>query len=68
MRVRNVRQREVNSTERLPLERVEEEQEGRETTPFTEKHIIENLSVEPYQADKAMCFYSMLNQGNKRGK
>jgi len=35
---------------------------------FTEKHLIESLSVHAACPRKPVMFYSMLNQGNKRGK
>merc|ERR1719321_1431465 len=35
---------------------------------FTEKHLIESLTVMAVQPAKPVMFYNMLNQGNKRGK
>jgi hypothetical protein len=35
---------------------------------FTEKHLIESLSVHAVEAKKPVMFFNMLNQGNKRGK
>jgi len=35
---------------------------------FTEKHLIESLAVGAVIPQKPVMFYSMLNQGNKRGK
>ena len=35
---------------------------------FQEKHLIESLSVPPVHPAKSVMFFSMLNQGNKRGK
>jgi hypothetical protein len=35
---------------------------------FTEKHLIESLNVGAIESKKPVMFYSMLNQGNKRGK
>ncbi len=40
----------------------------KEPTPFCEKHIIENLSIEACDHSKQMLYYNMLNQGNKRGR
>ena len=37
-------------------------------TRFTEKHLIESLQVSAADNQKPVMFYSMLNQGNKRGK
>jgi len=37
-------------------------------TKFTEKHLIESLNVGLIHPKKPIMFYSMLNQGNKRGK
>lgn len=37
-------------------------------TKFTEKHLIESLSVGAIEPKQAVMYYSMLNQGNKRGK
>lgn len=35
---------------------------------FRERHLVENLRVEPYDAKSPVMFFNMLNQGNKRGK
>lgn len=35
---------------------------------FQEKHLIESLSVNAVESHKPVMFFSMLNQGNKRGK
>ena len=35
---------------------------------FTEKHLIESLTVHASDVKKPVMFYNMLNQGNKRGK
>lgn len=35
---------------------------------FQEKHLIESLSVNAMESHKPVMFFSMLNQGNKRGK
>jgi DNA polymerase III epsilon subunit-like protein len=37
-------------------------------TPFREAHLIENLSVKAADPANQVLFYTMLNQGNKRGK
>jgi hypothetical protein len=40
----------------------------RENDRFVERHIIEHLGVEAADPSKPVIFYSLLNQGRKRGK
>jgi hypothetical protein len=35
---------------------------------FSERHLIENLSVKAADPNYEVIFYTMLNQGRKRGK
>jgi hypothetical protein len=39
-----------------------------QSTPFIEKHMVENLFVGPEKPNMNVIFYQMLNQGAKRGK
>ena len=39
-----------------------------QSSPFVEKHMVENLDVGPEHPFKNVIFYQMLNQGAKRGK
>ena len=43
-------------------------EETKSEAPFQEKHMIENLSVEPVDPDRMVIFSAMLNQGQKRGR